>query len=183
MARGFAGFRPADFSGTDDELTKRIERLNVEGRYILWTGAEYNARSQSLRSNSLRALKTRGVPVPLKEWIKLAARVVDDTRGYDPQAVRSGLYLHRLSKPTVYLELKKDDRGNYVSAQVHENVSWPGKETRVNYKPGDVVIAAEEAEAPAEVEATGSGAETKIVETPTSAARRHAARKGKAARR
>jgi len=170
MARGFAGYRRPE-TISDERLEEEIKRLNVEGRYIFWTGENYNWRRESLRSNSLRALKTPKVPVPLADWIRLAARVVGPEIGYDPRSVRAGIYLHHDSKPAVYFELKKDAAGNYVSVHPIPNIAKP-------IKAGDIIIPAEAEEKPAQVEVTGQD----IVETKASATRRaatRAARKGK----
>jgi len=173
MARGFAGYRRPE-TITDERLEEEIKRLNVEGRFIYWTGEPYNRRRESLRSNSLFALKTPKAPVPLADWIRLAARVVSDTQGYDPRSVRAGLYLHHDSKPAVFYELKKDAAGNYVSVNTIPNIAKP-------IKAGDIVIPAEAEEKPAQVEVSGKD----IVETKESATKRAetrnrvAARKGK----
>ena len=131
--RGFKGFRRPDFTGDDKVLEERIARLNIENRFIYWTGEPYNNRRESLRSNSLRALKVAREPVPLADWIRLAARVVSPASGYDPAAVRAGLYLHHDSKPAVYFELRKDKDGNYVSVNNYPNINPP-------IKAGDIVI-------------------------------------------
>jgi hypothetical protein len=172
--RGFKGFRKPDFHGDDSALNERISRLNIRNRFIYWTGEDYTAgRSLSLRSNSLKCLKVAKVPVPLEEWIRLAARAVSPELGYDPAAVRAGLYLHRESKPAVYYELERKDDGSYVSVYSHSRINPP-------IKAGDVIIEAEKKEEPAQIEVSGQD----LVETQTSktkrATRAAARTKGKA---
>lgn len=140
MARGFKGFRrPEEVSA--EALKNAKARYEDSGRFIYWTGSGYNARRESLRSNSLKALPVAKEPVALSEWIEKAARVVDAEKGigYDPASVRAGLYLHRGSKPAVYFELKKRADGAYVSVNDVPNADGFPK----GLKPGDVVIPAE----------------------------------------
>jgi hypothetical protein len=169
--RGFRGFRGTE-TIPSDALEAKLSRLNIAGRFIYWTGNPYNARRLSLRSNSLKALQVVKTPVPLADWIRAAARVVDGTEeGYDPAAVRAGLYLHHDSKPAVYFELKLEKDGSYTSVNPVPNADgFPG-----GLKAGDVVIPAAAKEEPAQIETAGKA----IVETAPSKARR-AARKGKA---
>lgn len=174
MSRGFKSFRkPEPIS--KERVEEQIKRMNVEGRYIYWTGEPYKFRQGSLRSGALFALKTPKAPVPLADWIRLAAEVVEPGVGYDPAAVRAGIYLHHDSKPAVYYELKKDAAGNYVAVHDIPNIPKP-------IKAGDIIVPAEAEEKPAQVEVKGG---TDIVETRESAARRAANRatkaKGKAA--
>jgi hypothetical protein len=138
--RGFKGFRRPEAISAE-ALANAKARYGESGRYIYWTGEGYNARKESLRSNSLKALAVAKAPVPLSEWIELAAKVVDADLGigYDPASVRAGLYLHRGSKPAVYFELKKRADGAYVSVNDVPNAAGFPK----GLKPGDVVIPAE----------------------------------------
>jgi hypothetical protein len=143
--RGFTGFRKPE-TITNEALEAAISRIDTRNRFIFYTGNGYNARRLSLRSNSLAAIKTVGVPVPLAEFIRLAARAVGDEEGYDPKAAVSGLYLHRNSKPAVYFELRKNVAGDYVSAN---NVPYADPTLfPKGLKVGDVVVSAERAEAP-----------------------------------
>ena len=113
--RGFKGFRGTE-TIPQDALEAKLKRLSIENRYIYWTGEGYNGRRESLRSNALRALRVVKTPVPLADWIRLAARIVPETNtGYDPSSVRQGLYLHHDSKPAVYFELKKEADGSYTA--------------------------------------------------------------------
>ncbi len=173
--RGFAGFRPVE-QITDEALEAKLKRLNIENRYIYWVGVGYNARRESLRSNSLKALQVKQEPVALVDWIRAAARIVPETStGYDPAAVRAGLYLHHDSKPAVYFELRKEKDGSYTSVNSVPNaLGYPQ-----GLKPGDVVIPAPEAVEPAKVEVAG----TAIVQTAESAKKTavRKARKGKTA--
>jgi hypothetical protein len=175
--RGFRGFRGTE-TIPSDALEAKLSRLNIENRYIYWTGDAYNSRRESLRSNSLKALKVVKEPVALKDWIRLAARVVPDTEvGYDPAAVRAGLYLHHDSKPAVYFELRLEKDGSYTSVNPVPNaLGFPN-----GLKAGDVVIPAPEKVEPAQIETAGKD----IVQTPASKAKtvaRKAARtKGKTA--
>jgi hypothetical protein len=164
--RGFKGFRKPDFTGDDAVLNDRLSRMDLRNRYIYWTGEDYTAgRSQSLRSQSLRCLKVAKTPVPLAEWIRLAARAVAPDLGFDPAAVRAGLYLHRESKPAVYFELEKKDDGSYVSVYSHSRINPP-------IKAGDVIIPAEAKEEPAQIEVAGK----ELVETAASKTKRATAR-------
>ncbi len=138
--RGFKGFRRPE-TISPDALTAAKARYGESGRYIYWSGEAYNARKESLRSNSLKALAVAKAPVPLSDWIDLAAKVVDADLGvgYDPASVRAGLYLHRNSKPAVYFELKRREDGAFVSVnEVPNAVGFPK-----GLKAGDVVIPAE----------------------------------------
>jgi len=138
--RGFKGFRRPE-TVSPDALRAAKARYEESGRYIYWTGEAYNARKESLRSNSLKALAVSKEPVPLSDWIDLAAKVVDTELGigYDPASVRAGLYLHRNSKPAVYFELKRRADGAFVSAnEVPNAIGFPK-----GLKAGDVVIPAE----------------------------------------
>ena len=163
--KGFAGFRSTE-TIPEAALEYELGRLNIENRFIYWTGGEYRRRKDSLRSNALYALKEKEVPVPLRDWIRLAARIVPETEtGYHPKAVRAGLALHQGSKPVVYLELKKEEDGSYTS--VYSPLSceaFPG------LKKGDVVIPAPAKVEPAEVEVRAGA----IKETARSKARRYA---------
>lgn len=138
--RGFKGFRRPE-AVSPDALKAAKARYEESGRYIYWTGEAYNARKESLRSNSLKALAVSKSPVPLSDWIDLAAKVVDAELGigYDPDSVRAGLYLHRNSKPAVYFELKRRSDGAFVSANAVPNaIGFPK-----GLKAGDIVIPAE----------------------------------------
>jgi hypothetical protein len=148
--KGFKGFRSVE-TIPEASLEYELGRLGIENRYIYWTGERYNGRKDSLRSNALYALKVVKEPVSLKEWIRLAARIVPETEtGYHPKAVRAGLALHQGSKPVVFLELKKEDDGSYTSVYTPTKCdAFPG------LKKGDVVIPAAKKEEPAEVEVRG----------------------------
>jgi len=161
IRRGFKEFRKPEVI-SDEKLEADIVRLRVEGRYIYWTGEDYKFRANSLRSRALKALKTKNRPVPLADWLRLAARVVspEEKIGFDPAATRAGLVLHHDSKPAVYFELKKDDKGNYVSVRTIPNIIPTIKE-------GDVIFEAEEEVEPARIEVSSSG--TEIIETAESA--------------
>jgi hypothetical protein len=152
--RGFKGFRRPEVI-SEEALKNAKARYEDSGRYIYWTGDGYNARRQSLRSNSLKALPVAKVPVPLSDWIEKAARVVDAENGigYDPASVRAGLYLHRDSKPAVYFELKRREDGAFVSANAVPYAAGFEK----GLKPGDVVIPAEARAEPASLEISGDG--------------------------
>jgi hypothetical protein len=161
--RGFKGFRkPSKISA--ESLDLAIKRMGVDGRFIYWTGNPYRARSASLRSNSLAALKTPKRPVPLADWIKMAARVVDADKGigYDPARVREGLYLHRDSKPAVFFELKKDEKGNFISVNHVPNADGFPK----GLKSGDIVIPAKGASASKGKASKGKNL-PKVAVTPT----------------
>jgi hypothetical protein len=164
--RGFKGFRKPE-AISDDALKNATDRYADSNRFIYWTGNPYNARRQSLRSNSLKALTVAKIPVPLADWVRLAARVVDQEAGigYDPASVRAGLYLHRDSKPAVYIELKKRADGAYVSVNEMPNADGFPK----GLKPGDVVIPAEEKAEPAQIEASGKV----LIETAASKGKRN----------
>jgi hypothetical protein len=152
--RGFKGFRRPE-AVSEEALKNAKARYEESGRYIYWTGNGYNARRESLRSNSLKALPVAKSPVPLSEWIEKAARVVDAEKGigYDPASVRAGLYLHRDSKPAVYFELKKNAAGAYISVNAVPNADGFPK----GLKPGDVVIPAEAAAEPTSLEISTDG--------------------------
>lgn len=154
MARGFKGFRRPE-AVSDEALKNAKARYEDSGRFIYWTGNGYNARRESLRSNSLKALPVAKSPVALSDWIEKAARVVDADKGvgYDPASVRAGLYLHRDSKPAVYFELKRRADGAYISVNAVPNADGFPK----GLKPGDVVIPAEDnaEEVKIEIEAGG----------------------------
>jgi hypothetical protein len=152
MSRGFKGFRRPETISEDARKAAKA-RYGESGRFIYWTGEAYNARRESLRSNSLKALAVSKAPVPLADWIDLAAKVVDSELGigYDPASVRAGLYLHRGSKPAVYFELKRRDDGAYVSAnEVPYAQGYPK-----GLKTGDVVIPAEAKADPVKLERAG----------------------------
>jgi hypothetical protein len=164
--RGFSGFRkPEEISG--EKLEAALSRIDTRNRYIFWTGNGYNARRLSLRSNSLKALNVTKVPVPLGDFLRLAARAVSDTEGYDPKAVADGLYLHRNSKPAVYFELRRAPDGSYVSSNNVPNADptlFPK-----GLKEGDTVIPANEATDPAAIVVAGG---TALVEAPETIVKR-----------
>lgn len=164
--RGFTGFRKPE-EITDDSLANALSRIDTRNRFIYFTGNGYNARRLSLRSNSLAALKVSKAPVPLGDFLRLAARAVSDTEGYDPKAVASGLYLHRNSKPAVYFELRRDAEGNYVSAN---NVPYADPTLYPKgLKAGDIVIPASEATDPVTLILAGG---TALVEAPETITKR-----------
>lgn len=137
--RGFKGFRRPE-TVEAERLAKALDRMNIDGRYIYWTGEAYRARGASLRSQSLACLTEKKRPVSLKTWITRAATCVDPELkiGFSPERVREGLYLHRNSKPAVFFELKKDAKGNYVAVNDVPNASGFAK----GLKAGDVVVPA-----------------------------------------
>lgn len=136
--RGFKGFRQPERIETDS-LSTSLKRMDLEDRFIFWTGEPYKMRAASLRSNSLACLTEKKRPVRLDTWIKRAACVVGEGVGYKPERVREGLYLHRNSKPAVFFELIKDKEGNYRSANDVPNASGYPK----GLKRGDIVVAAQ----------------------------------------
>lgn len=135
--RGFKGFRQPERIETDS-LSTALKRMDLEDRYIFWTGEAYKMRAASLRSNSLSCLTEKKRPVRLDTWIKRAAGMVGEGVGYKPERVREGLYLHRNSKPAVFFELIKDKNGNFRSANDVPNASGYPK----GLKRGDIVVAA-----------------------------------------
>ena len=174
--RGFTGFRKPE-TISDEALLSALSRIDTRNRFIYFTGNGYNARRLSLRSNSLAALKVTKAPVPLGDFLRLAARAVSDAEGYDPKAVTSGLYLHRNSKPAVYFELRRDGEGNYVSAN---NVPYADPTLYPKgLKAGDIVIPANEATDPVSLILAGG---TALVEAPETIPLRIAS-KGKGGRK
>lgn len=126
MSRGFKGFRKPETVSVEAIKAAR-ELYDNSGRFIYWTGETYNFRAASARSGSLRALTVAERPVRLSDFIEAAGKIVDkDTRlGYPPSVVKAGLYLHRNSKPAVYFELLRDEKGNFLSVN---SVPSAGKE-------------------------------------------------------
>jgi hypothetical protein len=111
---GFKGFRKAE-EITDEALNVALSRLSTSNLYVFWTGDTYKLRSASLRSNSLRTITEVKTPVPVEELIRRAARI-SGNQGYNPATVKSGLYLHRNSKPAVYFALERKEDGSFVAA-------------------------------------------------------------------
>lgn len=141
--RGFKGFRRPE-QVEAERLDAALKRMSLDDRYIFWTGDEYKRRAQSLRSQSLACLTEKKRPVRIDTWIKRAATCVDAERriGFSPERVREGLYLHRNSKPAVFIELVKDKNGNFRSAWAVPNAQGYPK----GLKAGDIVIPAKDTE-------------------------------------
>lgn len=139
--RGFKGFRSPEQIASE-QLEASLKRMDLEDRYIYWTGNPYKQRAASLRSNALACLTEKKRPISMKTWILRAASCVDkDQRiGYKPERVREGLYLHRNSKPAVFFELIKNAAGDFVSANDVPNADGYPK----GLKKGEVVVASAE---------------------------------------
>lgn len=136
---GFKGFRKPE-AITAETFTKAVERLEISNLYVFWTGNPYKSRSASLRSNALKTITEVRQPVPVKTLLDRAARI-DGEIGYKPEVVKSGLYLHRNSKPAVYFALERKDDGSFVAAtDVPYADGVPG-----GLKKGDLVIPAGQA--------------------------------------
>jgi hypothetical protein len=137
--RGFQGFRKPEKMDAET-LKARLSRMNVDGRFIFWTGGTYRSRSQSLRSNSLATITEKKRPISFKVWLDRAAHAAGPEMGYTPERVVEGLYLHKGAKPCVYIELTKDAKGNFVSAQdcpYADSSMFPK-----GLKRGDIVVSA-----------------------------------------
>ena len=180
--RGFPGFRKPELI-SEEALNAALSRIaggpSEEAEYIYYTGGPYNYRAPSMRSNALRTLKAVRVPVLLSEFLRGAARVVSAVEGYDPKAVRSGLYLHLGSKPAVYLALRRRADGAYVAARRVPYAYDPNNPSKYRkLEAGEVVIGPEEATEPATLSIAASSGGMELIEAPADREAR-AATKGK----
>jgi hypothetical protein len=133
---GFKGFRRPE-PITADAFTKAVDRLEISNLFVYWTGSPYKSRAASLRSNALKTITEVKTPVPVSTLLDRAAHL-DGEIGYKPEVVKSGLYLHRNSKPAVYFALERKEDGSFVAAtDVPYADGFPG-----GLKKGATVIAA-----------------------------------------
>lgn len=133
---GFKGFtKPAKID--KDLVAKKLDRMAVDNLYVYFTGGNYRFRKGSGRSAALQMVTEVKKPVPVKTLIERAA-VAHGDKGYSPDMVRAGLFLHAGSKPAVYLPLEKREDGAYVAAKDIPNPDGFAKAL----KAGDVVIPA-----------------------------------------
>lgn len=135
--QGFKGFaKPAKVDAKAVE--EKIARSNVDNLYVMFTGGKYRARKGSGRATALQTITEVGQPVSLGELYRRASKAVGGDKGYTPDLVRSGLFLHAGAKPCVYWALEKREDGSFVAAK---SIPYPhGSEKPI--KEGDVVIAA-----------------------------------------
>lgn len=110
---GFRGFaKPQKIE--EAAVEEKIKNSNIENLYVLWTGGTYRARKASGRSQSLATITEKNVPVPLSEVYRRAAKAVGGDKGFNPELVRSGLFLHAGAKPCVYYALEKKSDGSFT---------------------------------------------------------------------
>lgn len=142
---GFKGF--AKPSKIDAEKATAMTS-NVSGdEFVLWTGGSYGRRRASGRSACLATVTEKMRPVPLTDYVKRCLRLADGA-GYDTSISVGGLSLHQGAKPCVYLHLVKDAKGNFVAKKAiptPDKAVYQAAYDRGGFKPGDVVIAAEQA--------------------------------------
>ncbi len=94
-------------------LAEAISRTSAD-HYVIWTGHTYPSWQVSLRSRALAQIREVGVPVPLRELLRRAARI-EGSLGLDPGTVRSGVRLHQGAKPAVYLLVERNRMGDYTA--------------------------------------------------------------------
>lgn len=151
---GFKGFRQTE-TISDEQLNAALSRLSTSNLYVFWTGNTYKLRTASLRSNALRTITELKTPVPVEELIRRAARISGEI-GYNPATVKSGLYLHRNSKPAVYIAIERKEDGSFVAA-----ADTPYADGfQGGLKRGDLVIAADDKHAVAITKAIKQAAKT-----------------------
>lgn len=135
--QGFKGFaKPAKVDAKAVE--EKIARSNVDNLYVLFTGGKYRARRGSGRATALQTITEVKKPISLGELYRRAAKAVGGDKGYTPDLVRSGLFLHAGAKPCVYWALEKREDGAFVAAK---SIPYPDGHDKP-IKEGDVVIAA-----------------------------------------
>lgn len=157
---GFKGFRPTE-EITEEALAAALARLSTSNLYVYWVGETYKLRNASLRSNSLRTISEVKVPVPVETLITRAARI-SGSNGYNPATVKSGLYLHRNSKPAVYFALERKDDGSLVAAtDIPYALGYAN-----GLKRGDLVIPADAKEARELTKALAAAKKAAKVEAP-----------------
>lgn len=132
---GFRGFTKAA-KQSPDAVAKKIDRMTTDGLYVYFTGGPARFRKGSGRSAALQCVTEKHKPVPLTTLIERAAKCGPHGTGYSPEMVRAGLFLHRNSKPAVYLPLRKREDGAYVADTNIPNADGFPK----GLKEGDVVI-------------------------------------------
>lgn len=164
IRRGFQGFgKPKAIS--KDDLKNVLDRLlpGIDGHYIYWTGNTYNFRRPSLRSNALRCVRQKKTPVKVSTWLSAVAHSEGEGIGWDPSTALAGLRLHRKSKPSVYFELKKDAKGNFVSVN---DVPYADGYPK-GLKAGQIVVSAAEAGNGKQLPAKGKAAATRLRQEPS----------------
>lgn len=138
---GFKGFtKPTKI--TAEQVTEKLARLSHEGLFVYWSGSAYRWRRGSGRSGVLALVTEKKRPIPLKTLIERAAKATDGGLGYTPDFVRSGLFLHGGSKPSVFFAVTKNDNGDLVAAR-----DYPFPDESVSVKPikaGQVIVKAKE---------------------------------------
>lgn len=142
---GFKGFRAPEKIAEKD-LDARLATIDPRGEFfVYYTGGNYGGRRASARYNALRTIADRPKEfIPLTEFLRGAARATGKDSGYDPSVIRGGLALHGLAKPSVYLFLKRNAKGDYeaaVKTPRPDPALFPG----ASFNPGDIVFAADDA--------------------------------------
>lgn len=134
--RGFKRFMPR-VSVPKDVLEAKLSKLSSDNLYVFWTGTTYNGRETagSGRARILHTITEVRSPVHISELIRRAASL--DGGGYLPDQIRSGAFLHRGSKPAVYILGRKADDGTFKAAAryPYPDPAMFGKDGRL--EPGD----------------------------------------------
>ena len=138
---GFKGFtKPASISA--ELVEKKIQTMATENLFVIYTGGRYRGRKGSGRMASLMTVTEVKTPVPLVDLIRRAAKAHGD-KGYTPDTVRNGLFLHRGSKPAVYLAATRREDGAFVAAVDTPMADGFGKNGGYGpLKEGDVILPA-----------------------------------------
>lgn len=152
---GFRGYRKPEVI-PEGKLSEVLARIETRGLYVLSTGGRNGARSASLRSRALATISEVGVPVPLAELLRRAARAVGPEEGFDPATVRGGLFLAAGAKPAVYLAVERDGDGNYRAAKDIPTPDPAFFGAGKSFPRGSIVLSA--ADAAARTAALGAGA-------------------------
>lgn len=131
-----------------DAETLAKKKADAGDIYVLYTGGKYRARKSSGRFLSLGTVTEIGKPIPLATVYERAAKVRDG-KGFTPDLVRSGLFLHQGAKPAVFIALEKDDKGEFRAAK---DVPLPDRDYFAgrSFKAGDLVKIEKAAKAKAE---------------------------------
>lgn len=138
---GFKGF--AKPKKIDADTSKAMAGNVSEDEFVMWTGNQYGRRRASGRSACLNTVTEKMSPIPLKRYVDRCLKIGDDGKGFATDISVGGLSLHQGAKPTVYLYLVKDDKGNL---RAKKDIPNPDKAVfEKPFKAGDIVVAATKA--------------------------------------
>lgn len=142
-SRGFKGFaKPVEYPVETAKV--EIARVSTDNRFLVFTGVKYNARKASGRSNSLATIREIYIPVPFKVYLERAANAIGPGNGYPTRISAPAPALHYDSKPSVYLEVERNENGEYVAVRDYPTAALdkanPSVFTKV--KKGTVIVPA-----------------------------------------